>query len=51
LNWLLIHWMADVVRGPILAQAILTPPMALVSYGLLKSLVFAGAGDNPSVRR
>lgn len=42
-NWFLIHWLSDLVPGPIAAQAVLTAPMALVSYLLLKKLVFAGA--------
>lgn len=41
-NWSLICRLSDLVPGPIAAQAILTPPMALVSYFLLKKVVFSG---------
>lgn len=50
-NWLLIHWLSDVVQGPIVAQAILTAPMAGISYLLLKKMVFAGAGADRSLGR
>lgn len=49
-NWFLIRWLSDFVPGPIAAQAILTAPMALVSYFLLKKLVFAGAPTDQTPR-
>ncbi|TFZ01979.1 GtrA family protein [Ramlibacter humi] len=49
-NWFFIGRLSDLTAGPIVAQAILTPPMALLSYFLLKKLVFAGvpAGEPPA---
>jgi putative flippase GtrA len=39
-NWMLIRWLSPLIPDPIIAQAILTPPMTLISYVLMKRLVF-----------
>jgi putative flippase GtrA len=41
LNWKLIDWLANWVPGAIVAQAILTVPLALVSYFVMARFVFA----------
>lgn len=50
-NLLLIRWLANWIEGSILQQAILTLPMAVFSYLLLKRFVFgpvpAGAARDP----
>lgn len=51
LNWVLIRFLSDLVPGPIAAQAILTLPMALVSYFLMKKLVFAGLPTGGGLQR
>jgi putative flippase GtrA len=45
LNWVLIGWLEAWVPGKIVAQAILTLPMAIISYVIMARLVFATAGD------
>ncbi len=45
-NYLLIGWLSERVPNAIVAQAILTPPMTVLSYLLLKYFVFRAA-KNP----
>jgi putative flippase GtrA len=39
-NSMLIRWLSPIIPDPIIAQSILTLPMTLISYVLLKRLVF-----------